>query len=435
MSDNIEEKLKKNKNVSTPLFIIIFIIITLIIWFLFYKSTQFFSRLNFLNEFINPITIFYILISFVLLMFFIMRFDMIEVFEENHTITFAVIAFISASLLIGSIVSFKNVLNIRSGLEAMSVLNYMKNFGKMISIFLLFGAVVYGILSFSIDNYEISSNLLIPIIVVGILIASFVFYSQKDKFLPEEDTKNYKILRLLKNIILFIPCFLGNILTKILKELRDAPKEAYMLLIIEAIIVTIFVFVKPIKNYIYKLSMQNGIELLREPISLNKNETVGSFDELHEKSSNENNYKYNYSISSWFYLNPDNSKDEFLSIINYGKKPIVEYNQYNNKFRIKMLNGKTIEKNIYKSDEILPQKWNHLVINYNGSTLDIFLNNELVASEPNIVPYMYYDTIVTGTTNLNGKICNVVYFNETLSKSTITYLYEFYRQKNPPILL
>ena len=49
---------------------------------------------------------------------------------------------------------------------------------------------------------------------------------------------------------------------------------------------------------------------------------------------------------------------------------------------------------------------------------------------------MYYDNVVTGSTsNFSGKICNVIYFNETLSKNTITFINEFYRQKNPPLLL
>ena len=101
-----------------------------------------------------------------------------------------------------------------------------------------------------------------------------------------------------------------------------------------------------------------------------------------------------------------------------------------------MLDGKVNEKLIYQSDNILTQRWNNIIINYNGSTLDIFINNELVASQSNIVPYMYYDNVVTGSTsNFSGKICNVIYFNETLSKNTITFINEFYRQKNPPLLL
>ncbi len=436
MSDNIEEEIKKNKNVGTPLFIITFIIIALIIWFLFSKSTEYFTRLNYLKEFLDPIRLFYILISFLLLMFFVLNYEMINVFNDNHTIVFAIVAFIGATLLVGSITLLKNVLNKDVDSEPISVFKHMKNFGRMISIFILFGAIVYGILNVSIDNYEISSNLLFIIIGVGLLIASVTVYNNKDKIMPDQDSSSFKLTRLIKNIIMFIPCFLGYVIMKLLIELRDAPKEAYMLLILEAVIIAIYVFIVPIKNYIYQLSIRNGTELLREPISLGRKETIGTYEQLNNKSSNDLNYRYQYAISAWFYLNPNNTNDEFVSIINYGKKPSVEYNQYNNKLRIKMLDGKVNEKLIYQSDNILTQRWNNIIINYNGSTLDIFINNELVASQSNIVPYMYYDNVVTGSTsNFSGKICNVVYFNETLSKNTITFINEFYRQKNPPLLL
>ena len=52
--DDIDNKIDKNlkdKNKSTPLFITTFIILTLIIWYLFSKSTEYFSRLNFFKEF------------------------------------------------------------------------------------------------------------------------------------------------------------------------------------------------------------------------------------------------------------------------------------------------------------------------------------------------------------------------------------------------
>ena len=114
---------------------------------------------------------------------------------------------------------------------------------------------------------------------------------------------------------------------------------------------------------------------------------------------------------------------------------MIEYNQYAHKLRIQMLDGKTTLKTIYLTDDIPLQRWNHIVVNYSGSTIDIFINNVLVATKPNIVPYMYYDTIVTGSQeNMGGSICNVIYFTQTLSKKTINYMYTMYNGLNPPIL-
>ena len=36
------------------------------------------------------------------------------------------------------------------------------------------------------------------------------------------------------------------------------------------------------------------------------------------------------------------------------------------------------------------------MINYDGANMDIFLNGELVGSEPGIVPYMSYENVIVG---------------------------------------
>jgi len=89
---------------------------------------------------------------------------------------------------------------------------------------------------------------------------------------------------------------------------------------------------------------------------------------------------------------------------------------------------------IYKNKNVFLQKWNNIIINYEGGTLDIFSNGELMSSVKNIVPYMNLDTIVTGTNNgINGYICNVVYYKKPLDVSTISLLYNSVKNKTPPV--
>ena len=74
-------------------------------------------------------------------------------------------------------------------------------------------------------------------------------------------------------------------------------------------------------------------------------------------------------------------------------------------------------------------------MNYNGGTLDIFYNGELVKSEPNVVPYMTMDNLSIGENNgMNGGICNLVYFRKTLTQNQIYYLYNSVKNKTPPTL-
>ena len=59
--------------------------------------------------------------------------------------------------------------------------------------------------------------------------------------------------------------------------------------------------------------------------------------------------------------------------------------------------GKNDLVEIYKTKDIAYQKWNNFVINYDGGNMDVFLNGKLVASRPNIAPYMTYENITSGS--------------------------------------
>jgi hypothetical protein len=403
-----------------------------------YMSTNTLSFMEkvgvFFTTYANPLRYIYVLVIFLTTMFILDINKTIPFFEEYHPQVFMGTIAIASAIFLGSLLSLHELSKPETG-EPVSILTQMNSFGKMLGIFVLFAAMVYGILFLCIENYEFSSHLLLILIISGVVISSLTFYKYKDKILPDEDSKTNKVLRLIKNIFIYIPCYLSYVGTAIAKELKTAPKEAYILLFLEGIAIVTYVFYGAIKNYMYKIAIRNGKQLLREPIHLNKTETIGSFNELHKVSDKNDTFQYDYSISSWVYLNPDSSTNAYYPILNYGSKPMIEYNQYAHKLRIQMLDGKTALKTIYLTDDIPLQRWNHIVVNYSGSTIDIFINNVLVATKPNIVPYMYYDTIVTGSQeNMGGSICNVIYFTQTLSKKTINYMYTMYNGLNPPIL-
>ena len=95
-------------------------------------------------------------------------------------------------------------------------------------------------------------------------------------------------------------------------------------------------------------------------------------------------------------------------------------------------NGNVI---LYEQSGILLQKWNNIIINYNGGTFDIFYNADLVKTHIEVVPYMNYDNLTIGTDNgLYGSICNVNYFKSPLSIMQIYYLYNLVKTKTPPIV-
>jgi hypothetical protein len=90
---------------------------------------------------------------------------------------------------------------------------------------------------------------------------------------------------------------------------------------------------------------------------------------------------------------------------------------------------------VYKNDKFLLQRWNHFVINYNGTNLDIFLNGELVKANIKATPSMKLDSLVTGTNSgIYGGLCNLVYYRKPLTITQIYYIYNMLKDKKPPVL-
>lgn len=99
------------------------------------------------------------------------------------------------------------------------------------------------------------------------------------------------------------------------------------------------------------------------------------------------------------------------------------------------------------------QKWNQIVLNYNDNKVDLFINGNLertfyLAGENipnpqvsqqdgiyNFIPkYSDLDTITIGDEfGIDGGICNVEYFKQPLTSEQISFNYNIYADKNPPI--
>jgi len=157
-------------------------------------------------------------------------------------------------------------------------------------------------------------------------------------------------------------------------------------------------------------------------------------------------FRYKYGLTGWFYINPQPTNTraaytKYTNILKYGNKVIVEYNAKLGNLRItgSVASSKEEIKNenviIYETTEVLYQKWNNIVVNYDNGFIDVFLNGDLVGSISGVAPYMSFDNIIVGESKgLQGAICNVTYYSKPLKKDDIVLNYKTLRDKKVPYI-
>lgn len=287
----------------------------------------------------------------------------------------------------------------------------------MFAIIFIGGAIMF------LKNTPLLSYILLNIVNFSIaVVALTIFYTL---FKPFFIKKRGPLIRLFFDLIIYIPCLITDFINFIKEQYNLTTRPITILLVLEIILIFIGAILPKIFSVIIK---HNGNDLLKEPVSLTQETKLGNFDILHKKTG-DNKFNYNYAISFWVYLNaePPTTNGSYLentNILSYGGKPAIYYNALNNELIVTAKIGNE-NKEIYKTKDIEYQKWFNIIINYNGGTMDIFIDNKLVSSSTNIVPYMTYDDIIVGKQNgIYGFIKNVIYFNSTISKDKIDWLYK-----------
>lgn len=329
------------------------------------------------------------------------------------------------------------------------------------SLLYIFGFVLSGLIiawiTYNLQNMSSDSGIvsfilnLLLVIVVLMLVYRTVFA----KF-PVGNNKKNAFVELIVNLFLYIPCIFSNTFDALLssdaskqitKEATEATKDKGTLgLLVLSIALLLGVFYLPVISS--KVAIQGGNQLVNQPVNTNEVHSLGSYEELNGSLDPD----YQYAISFWLFIdsaapNTNPSYTRYASILNFSQKPQVFYKAESNTLMITM-NQKGLMKattnNMLDFDEngnriilikpnFLLQKWNNIVINYNGGTLDIFINNELVKSSNGVIAFRGNDLLTIGQEDgIHGGISNLVYYRKALTINQMYFIYNSVKNKNPP---
>jgi len=316
-------------------------------------------------------------------------------------------------------------------------------------------------ISYNIQHFSGKSSIASIILnVLLILVVLALVYKTVVVQLPFQNARKNAFFNTIVNIIFYIPCIFLSLLEWIKNLATGQPSadaSSWLLLLLALFLIVAYLTAPLLYNAI---QMQGGQMLISEPANTNESRSLGTYQDLNNKFSyGSDQYDYQYAISFWFFMeavppNTNSNSNQYASILDFGGKPNILYNTLENSLLFTMqkkadaketepLNtitktGNDGEKEytvFYKKEDVLLQKWNNMIVNYNGGTMDIFLNGELVKSIPSIVPYYTLDNLTIGENNgANGGICNVVYYNKPLSSINIYYLYNMIKGLSPPVI-
>ena len=271
------------------------------------------------------------------------------------------------------------------------------------------------------------------------------------------NAKKNALFSLISNLIFYIPCLLSDFINLITGKLKNSSLGNWIIIGICLFIISLYLSSSWIEK---RINTNGGKLLLNRPIYTENNTILANYLQLNGTDILGNiPYNYKYSISFWFCIHsmPPSTNinyDKPTSLMNFGGKPDVLYNAKTNTLTVTVPTNEPkgtvgvkehtpsnyIELDqygnriVYKQEYMPLQKWNHMVIIYNGGTMDVFMNNELVVSSIEVSPYMSYDVLTVGSNKgVSGGICNVIYFDKVIKGTDVNFLYNSVKNNTPPI--
>jgi hypothetical protein len=331
------------------------------------------------------------------------------------------------------------ILNLNKSIEA------TKFFLKLLGVIsmLIFGIYIYATSTNSVNIDAISNYSIVVIITLFGLAITYQWFIDYISKLPGW-------WGFIAQLIFYIPCVLYDVWEYLLEQVNLTPYSIYLFIVVEILLIIIYAFLPEITGQI--TGEDESILLQDKILFLDKSRMLCNSDKL--KILEETNYRTNYCISFWTYINIHphthpgyNSEREILT---YGftdqhgidhVKPMVRYygggggdDQPIERNKLIFYFSRYPPVKQYATDEhtfydvtIEPQKWNQITMNYNRNKVEIYINGHLERTflmNKNLPIYNDLDKITIGDDNgIDGGICNVRYYKHPLSPEQIALTY------------
>jgi hypothetical protein len=316
------------------------------------------------------------------------------------------------------------------------------------ALLIVFGIVISSLfIAFIMYNLQHTSAIGFILNLMLVLVVLTLVYKTVYVDIPGEkkNEKKNAFFSVCYHLLMYIPCFLSDVID-FLRKSKDNDNLVSLVLLILAVILSLLYYRSSIMDKV--VSLQGGKLLVANPVYTDELHTLATYEELNGTDG----FDYQYGLSFWIYLNTlspgtNPSSNQFVSLLNYGNKPNILYRSSTNTLMVTMDQKHLTKHNklidfdesgnriIYKQEKVMLQKWNNIVINYYGGTLDVFFNNELVKSAIEVVPYMKLDALTIGSPEGTiAGICNVQYFSKPIGTTNMYIMYNSVKDYNPPVV-
>jgi hypothetical protein len=308
------------------------------------------------------------------------------------------------------------------------------------------GLIIYGLsrvmsIPSTLDQIISVINFLLLMVLIALILSIFKFDTSTSLVLSNNVGLGF-IFNFIMKLILYIPCFIIDCSNVLREQLQLAKKEytVVIILIIQIALIASKFLIPKIFNTVIN---SNGVVLTHKVYPLEIKNSVAIPPSMKNMVKN-----VNYGISTWIYIHPvpTNTNEAYIqntSLINCGNVPDIQYNAEKNAliFSVDVTDANGGKRTVIVPDKktkrevtIVHSRWNNVFVNFIEGGIDIFLNGDLVISQPNVIPYQNPNGIIIGSSpGIYGEMSNLVYYNTPVLAQSIKLMYESMKDMNPPV--